>query len=196
MGFDKAAAERALGLFNDKAERLRQGKFARRVFGGESGVTVSGGVDKPTTAVRHGPDEDAIEAAVLTFRFFIQDNEPSSLRNMSKLYPTLPTAAYLSANFLDAREKLNKYLDGPLGMQITINGKALTRREVYDTFIYGDLAHSNQAKEEQFKRWQKNEILFALLQNEFVVTLAQTLDFLWYMQMLNKEALAELGKLP
>lgn len=194
MAFDKAKATRALNLFNEKAERLRQGNFAKRVFSQPSGVTIKGEEGKPVVASRHGPDQDAIDAAVLTYRFFIQDNEDSSLRNMSTMYPEMPTSAHLSANFLDARKKFNDYLDGPLGINLAINGKVLTRRDVYDTFIYGSLAHAKEQKEAQFKRWQANEILFPLLENEFVVTLAQLMDILWYMQILNKDALDEISK--
>lgn len=195
MTFDKASPIRTLKLFSEKAERLRQGRFAQRVFAGNTGVTISAAQGRPVVAVRHGPDQDAIEAAVLTYRFFIQDNEPCSLRNLSKLYPELPTSAYLANNYLDARQKLNDYLDGPLSVSLTINGKTLTHRDVFEALIYGDLAHSNREKEPEFKRWQQNDIVFSILENEFVVILAETMNFLWYIQMLCTEALTELEKL-
>jgi hypothetical protein len=51
-----------------------------------SGVSVSWQEGESFQISRTGPTEENFEAFVLTLRFFVQDNEPSSFRNMSKLY--------------------------------------------------------------------------------------------------------------
>ena len=37
-----------------------------------------------------GPDEEAIDAFLFTFRFFVQNNEPTSFANLEKLFQELP----------------------------------------------------------------------------------------------------------
>ena len=73
------------------------------------------------------PDDEAIDAFVLTLRFFIQDNEPTSLRNTSKLYASLPINPSHVARF-GGRRAPNALLDSPAF--ISINGESLSCRRL------------------------------------------------------------------
>lgn len=58
-----------------------------------------------------GPRGEDIDSFILTFRFFIQNNEPSSILNLSKIYnePNIPIN--LTEEFTKLRDDLNKYLN-------------------------------------------------------------------------------------
>ena len=68
----KSAADTLL-LFNDKTDKLENLSFTKEL--GNSGVTISGKLGQSVQAQRHGPDDESIDAFVLTMRFFVQDNE-------------------------------------------------------------------------------------------------------------------------
>jgi hypothetical protein len=80
-GLDKIA--KALRLFNDKADRLARLSFLDHMNHPDSGVSISFNAEEGefVKQVRRGPEEEAIDAFVLTFRYFVQDNEPTSLAN-------------------------------------------------------------------------------------------------------------------
>lgn len=81
---DVKSATDTLLLFNEKADKLEDLSFTKELE--NSGVTISGKLGQPVQAQRHGPDDESIDAFVLTMRFFVQDNEITSFRNMADLY--------------------------------------------------------------------------------------------------------------
>ena len=87
---DTASIVAALDLFNEKARKLEGLSFTRILASQKTGVTLSWKEGDPVTIERSGPDDEAIDAFVLTLRFFIQDNESTSLRNLANLYAGLP----------------------------------------------------------------------------------------------------------
>ena len=181
----------ALSLFTEKSEKLLSLSFTKSVLAGETGVRVSGGTGKETEVERRGPSEEAIDAFILTFRFFIQDNESTSFRS---LHDTVLDDPGLSdgwkQEFLRVRTELNHYLDGPLGMNLIWNGKPVScRREVLDVFVYGGLAHANARKRKIFEKWKSNPVFFALLQFELVNTLFEALRAIAYISRLCKQEL-------
>jgi len=75
----------ALNLFNEKADKLRNSNFVKASVE-NSGVSLSWQEGESFQITRTGPTEENVDAFVLTLRFFVQDNERSSFRNISKLY--------------------------------------------------------------------------------------------------------------
>ena len=81
---------KSLLLFNEKADKLERLSFIETIFKYDSGASIT--INKRDDGLydliqeRRGPLEEAIDAFVLTMRFFIQDNEPISFRNLTKLY--------------------------------------------------------------------------------------------------------------
>ena len=63
--------------------------------------------DKPKTGNLR-PKTDDVDSFILTMRFFIQDNEPSSFRDLSKIYNTCPYIKLKTA-FEEYRESLNLF---------------------------------------------------------------------------------------
>lgn len=86
---DRAKFIYALHLFNEKFSKLTHLSFIQALFTGKNSVTIrSTQQDDGTTLLetfRTGPSQESTDAFVLTIRFFIQDNEECSLRNLSRL---------------------------------------------------------------------------------------------------------------
>lgn len=185
---DRTEAIKALRLFNEKADKLESLSFTRNLS--SSGVTISGKQGEAVQAQRQGPDGEAIDAFVLTIRFFVQDNETISLRNIADLYAGLQVDKDLVDKFSDARTKTN----ATLGKQspIKLNNTDLTFRAIFEVFLWGGLAHANPRKKEVYDTWVLNPILFPLLQNEFVYTLGIVLNMIFFTRELNKVVLAQL----
>lgn len=77
---------KAIELYNEKAQKLLRSSILTKLQDGKINlsITMDGGLINDPTVVL--PDEEFIEAFLLTLRFFIQDNEPSSIRNLYDIY--------------------------------------------------------------------------------------------------------------
>src|SRR5258707_15366982 len=75
------ATRAALELFVDKARRLAGCQYVRWLQANRGTALQIGGEQGGRVTTQHThPDEDATQALVLTWRFFIQQNEHSSFR--------------------------------------------------------------------------------------------------------------------
>ena len=136
---------RILERFIEKVDRLNQRGFAEESKGGGAIVQWRKGLG--WDGIHIGPSEKTVEATILTLRFFILDNESTSLKNMVQLYLDLNIEPRLSTEFCQIRDQVNSYLDTPSHLSISEVGP-MTHREIFDLFIHGDLAHSNNAMTE------------------------------------------------
>jgi hypothetical protein len=173
---------RALKLFNEKAERLYNSRFVNFLKEKKKlsfQISVKKGEKVETT--RSLPDQDAVDAFVLTFRFFIQNNERCSFGNLNEVYQKLPFSEELKNKYFDTRKKINQYLDTKTS--INIYGETPTRRKLLDIFIYGGLAHVNPKKEKIYGKWK---------QSPFCIILDYLLRVILYVADINEEAIIEL----
>jgi len=182
----------ALELFNRKAETLRNSRFMKSLLERGSGVTISGDKDGRITTETRWPDQEAIEAFILTLRFFIQNNEKSSFENMEKTYDNLPISQEKKELFKNARKKLNEFLDSnsPLG----INEQFLTHRRILWVFVYGEFAHTDKELKPIYDQWMSYGIFNVTIYNEFIYVLGMVTSFIAYVQNLNEEVIKELGE--
>ncbi len=193
---DVRSALRALRLFNEKADKLESLSFAKRLLSEESGFRMEYRPGEGITAARYGPDAESIDAFVLTLRFFVQNNEPTSFANMAKRYDGLCVASLLpeslANDFNELRDGLNRYLDGPTF--VVLDETPLARRELYEVFLFGGLAHANEAKKALYDGWKNGPFTFfyLLLENEFVSILARMFHAILVARGLNEAAIAEL----
>lgn len=193
---DKEKAIYSLKLFNEKAEELLSSSFYKRMLEGGSGYSLSCNWEtgeEITNFERTGPTKENIKAFLLDYRFFIQDNERSSFRNLKELYSSTLLSQKFEPRFDSARDALNNYLDSHSRFQIDYNGEILIRRKIIDTFIYGGFAHANGDKEKLFKEWRSIPPFFPMIENEFVYCLAKITDVIAYIKNLNSEAIKELA---
>lgn len=183
-----------LKFFNEKATKLENCSFTDMVFNQDTGFTISFKNDEqPLIKIqRRGPSDEAIDAFVLTFRFFIQDNEKSSFRNMAAIYEQLPILEERKEEFKMARKCFNDFLDS--NSFLHIDGQLLTYRHILDTFVYGSLSHANERKKKEYDLWMLNPFSNQIVTNEFVVTLARVFDVIFYIRNLNNEVIEGLAK--
>ena len=173
---------RALELFIEKSVKLKDSSFVKHTVE-NSGVKLSVGTGKPTVIERLGANDESIEAFVLTFRFFIQDNEIISLRNIKDIFQSNTVPENVKLSFTQAKDQLNSFLNGNTMTLINING-SMKRRDIMDTFIYGGLSHANIEKKEIYDQWIKNPVLSPFMQNEFSVILYQVLNTILHISSL------------
>lgn len=187
---------RALRLFNEKVEKLQALSFTKRIFSEESGFRLEGQSGGEVRGWRYGPDEESVDAFVLTFRFFIQDNENSSLRKMARMYSELGKAELVSEplvqEFCEMRDTVNALLDSATFVRVGDN--QLTNRELFDVFMWGGLAHANIEKKKTYDQWKSVPFFFPMVENLFVGLLAKILYGLYLMESLNRAAIDELEK--
>lgn len=118
------------------------------------------------------PDDEAIEAYLLTFRILTQDND-CSIKDLAAIYEKLPDNNKVKQRFSTLREDLNRYLDSDSA--IHEGGVNWTKREIMNHMIYGKYAHVyyNKNKKEVVDRWMSSNIhLEFLVKNQFVSALA------------------------
>jgi hypothetical protein len=194
---DFATDIKALEFFNEKADKLKNLSFVRSLQSEDSGWQLSF-QEGAATALRYGPDNESVEAFVLTFRFFIQDKDGISIRKMAERYSRLYDSSLISKELLDnfdeARSKLLDYLGS--NTRLIVGGpdttaKAITYQEVFDVFMWGGLAHARH--KEQFDEWQKGsmQVVFPMLENDFVMILRTYLQVISYVQRLNEKVLTK-----
>jgi hypothetical protein len=186
----------SLKLFNEKAERLLNTRFVKYIKKTHRlSVTFDFVKDQEQTrqtTTRNLPDQDAIEAFVLTFRFFIQKRETSSFRHLAKVYEKLPISPELKKSFFDWRKGLNDYLNKKVNC--TIDGFTPTKRELINTFIYGGLAHADPKKKIIYDKWKANMYVYPILETHFCTILEAVLTAITNVAEINKKAIEELEK--
>lgn len=185
-----------LSLFNEKTEKLFRLSFIKAMFETKSGASLSGRAKEDGTfelsAKRSGPGEEAIDAFVLTFRFFIQDNEKISLRNLAKFYESPQIEINLGKEFAIVRRRVNDFLDGPADILFKFENEKLSRRKIMETFIYGGLSHANEEKKTMYDVWMQIPFFRPLIENEFTYILARILTELDQIKNLNTLAVNQL----
>jgi hypothetical protein len=174
----KEDAITSLNLFIEKADRLAVSNFVKNTIGG-SGVNLTWSVGKPATVTRAGPDRENIDAFVLTFRFFIQDNERISLHKFSDVFHSPFVQPDETADFDSVRTQINAFLDSATMFDL---GGRISRREMMDVFIYGGLSHANPQKKARYDGWMADSLLAPFMQNEFVVILFEVLNAIVYIK--------------
>jgi hypothetical protein len=189
---DKIA--KALRLFNEKADKLARLSFMEKMRHPDAGVTIQFNHPKeggPTvTQERRGPEEEAIDAFVLTFRYFIQDNETTSFHNMEQHYLAAPIDSALQQEFVNLRKEINEYLDAKVN--INYNNEELTRRRILYVFMYGGFSHATEDKRRVYKTWMSDLFISKYLENLFVMTMADIHNAIVLIKNLNEKALQHL----
>jgi len=183
-----------LKLFNEKADKLLTSLFVEFIRKNKNfTVKLSAKRGETIRLEKLLPDQHAIDEFVLTFRFFIQDNEDCSFRNMTRLYEELPVSKELKDKITDLAKNLNGFLDSEPQTKFKIFGEILKNRRIMEVFIYGNIAHANLKKKQIFDEWMKNRIAFHFLEFHFNSILEVILRIIRYAKELNEKAIDELS---
>lgn len=128
-------------------------------------------------------DQDEIDAFVLTFRLFTQDNDRISLRRLSQIYASdWLQGGNAQECFEDARKQLNDYLDR--AATIVFGETMVSIRFIADVVIYGGLAHTNEEKSKIFQSWIQSGFM-GLIWVAFFAYAREAVDTLKYLRGLN-----------
>lgn len=182
----------AVGLFNEKASELANSNFVKYILEHKKiSFEVSVKRGERVKLTRTIPNEEAIKAFVLTFRFFIQNNERCSFGNLDKIYARLPVPKEIKKQFRTARKTLNEYLDS--SASFTIENEMISRRKLLDVVVYGGLAHATPEKKKLYDKWMRDPITRGILEVHFATTLFQILKIIKFVEKLNVEAIKVFG---
>lgn len=154
MSFDSEYPD--LQLFIDKAYKLENSAFVKKItqdFRLDIDIDIER--DKPIQITSIRPDQENIDAFILTFRFFIQDKETISIRNLQKFFDSSLVNIEEKNKFDSIREKLNSFLGE--SSNLIIYEENISNGMLMDTFIYGELSHATKGKKEKFNLWMSRE---------------------------------------
>ncbi len=184
----------ALELFNEKVNEMLELSFVKASMYPNVGFSLNGkrrddGKFVIQTEAK-GPSDEATKAFVLTFRFFIQDNEKISLHNIAALYEANNIDPILKSYFDSARDAVNHMLDSTNFINLTYNGDTPTNRKVMYVFVYGGLAHADPHKYQLYKQWMGFPPASAMLQTCFTMILSNILQILVNIAEINKMTIA------
>lgn len=180
---------RILERFNEQVDRLSERGFANESKGG--GAIVRWEKGQGWEGIHVGPSEKTVESTILTLRFFIQNNESTALSNIARLYANANIDTEISAQLFEIRDSLNSYLDAPSNLSISEEGP-MTHRDILNLFIYGDLAHANNANIEANFRAISGTAFYPLFQADFNQSVRVLVSALGEIQQLNVKALDRL----
>lgn len=181
-----------LQYFNEKVDKLASLSFTRFVT--DNAISTPNLLSDVRLFLDESvPNDESIDAFVLTLRLFVQNNEPISLSNVTRLYQTFPVTEEVKALVTDCHDEFNRHLDSY--SHLGTEGKRLVQREIFDVFLYGGLAHGrDKAKRARFKRWQAEPRRFAYLKALFVMLLMDCLEVLFWLRNHNRQTLDDLAQ--
>lgn len=174
------ASRTTLELFVEKVERLA--KYVRENDARNTIVINPGGL---MGVFRNAEDEEwqvasTLDGFLVTFRMFVQPRDKIafySLERDSQGQPKRQKPKFLdidglSPDWYEKIEQAYKYIDDALNVaRFSYNGQSITRREILETFLYGDGVHINATHRETLKQWRRLPDLFGDLQLEFTTIL-------------------------
>jgi hypothetical protein len=175
-----------LKLFNEKIETVRRGRFVPQVFRPDHGVTLNFATEKPLTVGKRGADEDATLALAMTLRFFYQPGDGINLWQIANIYESLPVEEMDKKSARSAVDSVEEYLNTPF--PFVINGEAITKRRLFEVFMYGGLAHARNDKRLEYENWIKSPIA-SMMQFYFEDIVAHMLQVIVSFQGMNERTI-------
>lgn len=159
---------RAFELFVEKTNRLKSLNFNESLQ--DLKFNISWNQGEAIKVNLTGPTSEQVDAFVLTFRLFFQDNDQFSFRWLANnAMNDQGVSDHWKQKFSEARSEMNRYLDEYPSIQTIVRGDAPPmRRDIMFVFLYGDLAHVNDDKRAMFRKWMSNPLISGVLQTEFI----------------------------
>lgn len=130
--------------------------------------------DRPEELEIEGPNQEQLEAFLLTFRKFIQQKDQCSFKYLANNVLDDPNISdEWKEAFTKLRGDLNNFLDDkPSFMPIQFEKESVaSRKEILRTFIYGMYAHDENEKRANLEKWRnKNKLLEGIFDTQFLRT--------------------------
>jgi hypothetical protein len=177
-----------LELYNERAVKLEASSFLRSVLDPEVTLRLLG---TPFRVVREGgPDQDSMEAFVLTLRLFVQDRDGLSFRRIKSFYDTIAVSQQLIDEVGEICLRLNHYLDG--SSPLVVNDCSISRRELLTVWMNGELAHVDAKQRARLEEWTVKEDIRPFFQYEFEMVITRIARAVEALRRVNERALLEL----
>ena len=192
-------AVRRLRLFNEKAEILLEKRsFLKKVSAENAGFQFTW-LENSVSTQRLGADDEATDSFVITFRMFIEPRDNISICQTLELYEQLDVpievkqwAKAFLQEYVRFRQEhgpakiiVQKTRKGLDGQSIIAEEETLTNGLILETFIYGDIAHTNDDKRKRFQHW-KSLSLFPMMQNQFELAAHDTCKYVAHIRSNNE----------
>ena len=187
-----AEAVRRLELFNAKATKLNGSRFLAAARSGRQGYRIAGKLGVGYELESHLPDDEDIESYVLTLRLFLQRLDRIDLKSIATTYESLPVSSTLQTRAGGIAKSVELYLDAQ--SPIIIDQQRLSRRTVWETILYGGLAHANPDKHPTYVTWTADELKRVVTHDQFVDIALVITQAIFDMRHVNIDALVELRK--
>jgi hypothetical protein len=134
--------------------------------------------------------QDEIDAFVLTYRIFTQENDALSIRALARIYENQWMPEEARTNFKDAQDHLNAHLDGYT--KIDFGDGPMRLRTLVDIVVYGGLAHTHRNKTKIFESWEQSGFM-GFVWGEFHGYARFAIDILRFFRDLNQAVLINAG---
>ncbi|MEH2376235.1 ribbon-helix-helix domain-containing protein [Nostoc sp.] len=182
-----------LQLFNRKAERLEQYQLWKYIENNQSTYKVSGG-----TISNNLPDDELIEAPLITLRLFMQDKDHISIKNISNIYDSNPQIAKeLKDAFVESRNNFNDFLKKEslfsIESIIGINEREhhhtthYTNNEILEALLYAEIAHFTQM--EDYQKLYSNPFNKSFNFIQIMVIIKNFKSFILIVKKINQQAI-------
>ena len=173
-------------LFVEKAHRVLNGPYVKSLNENGNRLTISGKLDEePSISIEYiTPDTNARDALMITFRMFLQNNDRISLENMAKIDSDGDVTQDWKDHFVFARTFVNQYLAEIPDIDLRPEGTTLSARDVLDTFVYGEYAHTSKEKRDRYLKWKSEPVMFALISLAFDRVVSVVLKVVGYISAL------------
>jgi|ERR1035441_10539613 hypothetical protein len=192
QGIDNQEALRRLRLFNEKAQELRSYSFIEKALHKDAGFEIYFDAEK-TTVKRQGADNEARAAMCLVLRFFLQPRDQIEVHQIADLYQSLPVKDETKALICDNLKILDAFFNGKTSPELKFNcNESITNREILETFLYGDQAHTNTDKRAILETWKKLGPFYIVLENCFECVVCETLRYILWLTTVNVDAIKTL----
>jgi len=179
-----------LKLFNEKAALLLSSSFADAMLRNESAFLFSWKAGESCEAVLVGAEGESVDAAFLTLRMFLQNNDRISIGNMAKFYSQEQELVAHKSDFNSIRDQINDFLD--CGNGISFFGKNYTNREAIELLLYGSKGHTNRTKEAELRSLLEAPIVSQMFLNQVNIAAALLIKGIVAVAEINKKALSDI----
>jgi hypothetical protein len=161
----KARTRQHLKTFLEKADKLKSFAFEAHVKRVGFGWRTYRGEHGGHVVEFDLPDEKERDAFLLTFRLFIQQNEPISFHRLDSIGNDPGISGALKEKLLESRGDFFEYLDGYPAYISDLFGPQPTRGEILKVVLYGHLAHTKDKR--RYKEWARDDIRESILLQAF-----------------------------
>lgn len=132
-------------------------------------------------------NQDEINAFVLDYRQYTQNNDAISIGSLARIYAQPWMHSGARKNFEEARRRYNRELDAQA--TLIFGDTAMRIRDLVDIVVYGGLAHSNPEKAAIFEDWESSGIM-GFVWADFYAAMRDLMHTLKQLRTLNEQVLA------